>query len=285
MTSGRTNGAAVDRTNGRGGCTRRLVLGASAALAAIVVVGLGDGAVAAWFQAIGGGAAVGFAVAVLIHARATDDDLRAVSKRFGRWTLAFILGLGAAGAVINLFVTRSAAENRRSDRARGAVDRFIKGQGFWAGQPAVLDTTVRSFGTALRHRRPPDHPRASQSVLSITQAVTRGPIEGKKPLAVQGIVCSRYALVPNALNQNFGFKYIYRLVSPAGRDEVHVVSGGDYTVIARGRTIRVTGRIAATGPRRDNGARNTVFLMGLTSARGMGAEPAPGADKFCGDTP
>lgn len=284
MTSGGPSAGDQNDRNGGGAHVRRLVLGASAALAAIVVVGLGDGAVAGWFRAIGGGAAVGFAVAVLLHTNAADDDLEAVAQRFRAATLVFILALGAAGAVINHVVTTSGAEDRRTRDARNAVGRFIDGQGFWAGRPSILESTVRSFGDALRDRRRPDQPRSSAEGLGITLAVTRGPRYGEKPVTVIGTVCSRYALVPNTLNRYLGFEYIYRLVSPAGRDEVHVVSAGDPTTMSRGRIVSVTGLIAATGPRRNNGARNTVFLMGLGGARGMGAESGGDPDAMCGDT-
>jgi hypothetical protein len=263
---------------------RKLVLTVSAALAAVLVIGLGDGAIAAWFRAVGGGAAVGFALSVLWHAKATDKNLGEVSERFGPIALIVICLLGAAGGIINDVAARHRTSQRLSHAARADVLDFISGQGFWAGQPVVRDSAVNEFGAALRHDGRPVPPTQPQRVLGVTYAVTRAPSENEGPLTVEGVVCSRYALVPNALTRSFGFTYVYRLVSPGGRDEIHVVSGGGYTTIARGLMVRVTGLLAATGPRRDNESRNTAFLLGLTSGKPLRPRSSPKTDQLCADT-
>lgn len=260
---------------------RKLLLGASAALAAIVVIGLGDGDVAEWFRAIGGGAAVGYAMSVLRHAAPGDNTVGDVARHFGGGTLIFICAFAVGGATVNLF-----ARDQRLDReAREEVVDFIVGQGFWAGEPSVRDSTVREFGQALRENSPPTVGTESPRQIGVTEAITRAAAENENRLAVEGIVCSRYALVTNDVTESLHYDYTYRLISPGGRDELHVVSAGDYGTIARGATVRVTGVLAATGPRRNSPARNTAFLLGLTDGEAQSAASSPRTDQLCSDTP
>jgi hypothetical protein len=241
----------------------RLFSTSTALLAAVVLIGLGNGAVAGWFRAIGGGAAVGFAIAVFIETKSGETStVREISHRFG-WGSVVLIGVFAvAGGTINFAVRRHEADKVRTKRARDDVSRYVTEQGFWAGRPVILDTAVKEFGKALLNGRPPKM-HAGGRVLDINAAAIKGPASGDHPLTIKGLVCSRYYLAPSRLNRSFGFRFVYRLVSRDGRNEAYVVSAGADDV-TRGRSVQVTGLVAAAGPRRDNSARSTVFLMGLS---------------------
>jgi hypothetical protein len=263
----------------------KLLATTSAVLAAVVLIGLGQGEVGRWFRAVGGGAAVGFAIAVFAETKPSDNgDLRAISRRFGGGAVAIIVVFAVIGAAVNLVLKEiedhraSDAEKRRNlARAQAEVSQFVTGQGFWAGQPVVLDAAVKMFGTALdKHKVSPTTMLAPQpgKPADVHHAVVFGPglplTSGRLPQQkARGIVCARYLLVQNDLTRTFKFQVYYRLVSRHGNDEAHVVAraptdGGE---VGRGSEIVVTGVLVASGPRRDNAARNTIFLFSLSSAQ------------------
>lgn len=247
--------------------TRPLVAASAALLAAVVLIGLGQGAVASWFRAIGGGAALGFAVAVALKSRGHEgeepESLRKIAEGFGWVALAFIAACGVAGGVLN-HISR---EDAKDARAEVDVASYIQGQVFWAGRPLVVDVAVKRFGRVMRDKAVTKLERSKH--MGVSDAVTEGPAQGEVPLTVKGLVCSRYKLVPTKVSRKLGYTFVYRMVSPGGNNEVHVISTGTRAEIARGNWIEVTGLVAAAGPRRDHGARNTVFLMGVGPGRNV----------------
>ena len=184
--------------------TRRLVAASAAALAGIVLIGLGQGAIASWFRAIGGGAAIGFAIAVFIESapkRArTPESLRKIAERFGRLSIAVIVVCAVAGGVVNAVARKQAADEADAtarDRAAVArahadvVDRPCRrGSG-----PAVRGARLRgqALRSMLRGATPPtlDGPSHGREPRGDS-----GPASGEWPMNVTGLVCSSYALVP-----------------------------------------------------------------------------------------
>jgi hypothetical protein len=279
---------------------RKLLATTSALLAAVVLIGLGQGEVGRWFRVIGGGAAVGFAIAVFAETRPDDSgDLRPISRRFGWGAVATVVVCAGIAAAVNLVLQHSEARMARKERhdaekranvartdavkranlarAQADVSQFVTGQGFWAGQPVVLDAAVKMFGTALdRQRVRPTIMLAPQpgKPAGIHHAVAFGPgvplTRGRLPLQkVWGIVCARYLIVQNDLTRTFSFEVYYRLVSGHGNDEAHVVAPAPTSsgALGRGSEIVVTGVLVASGPRRDNAARNTILLLSLSPAQ------------------
>ena len=282
----------------------KLLATTSALLAAVVLIGLGQGEVGRWFRAVGGGAAVGFAIAVFAKTQRDESgDLREISRRFGWGAIATVVAFAAIGGTVNLVLQHREAKDRHDAqkranlaRARAAVSQFVTGQGFWAGQPVVLDSAVKMFGTALDRRQvdptivkapPPGKPADIHHAVIFGPGVplSSGRLPGQK---VWGIVCARYLLVQNDLTRTFSFEVYYRLVSRHGNDEAHVVApaptNGDE--LGRGSEIVVTGVLVASGPRRDNAARNTIFLLSLKPAQPRSKKTRSGrsvATKLTGD--
>jgi hypothetical protein len=264
----------------------RLVAAASVLLGATALVGLGSGTVGAFARAVAAGAAVGFGFAVLFGERAGDDqELAAVARGLGWGWYVAIAATAVIGGVGYGVWKHGRDDDAATDRARAKVSAYVLGQGFWAGRATPLDETIRTFGDALRRG---DSVRVSPTRKTLPLTVPGAVREGARTtglVVVTGIVCNRYALPAGEPAKTLGLRYIYRLISEEGRDEVHVLSSGGQGT--RGERIALPAYVAAAGPRRDSTARNTIMLLATAplGVRGPSGLRTKRLNALCADVP
>ena len=242
----------------------KLLATTSALLAAVVLIGLGQGEVGRWFRAVGGGAAVGFAIAVFAKTQRDESgDLREISRRFGWGAIATVVAFAAIGGTVNLVLQHREAKDRHDAqkranlaRARAAVSQFVTGQGFWAGQPVVLDSAVKMFGTALDRRQVDPDDREGAATRQASRYPPRGDIRPR---------CTAVEW-PTPGAEGLGHS-LRPLPARAERPHAHVLLRGLLPPRFKARQRRSPCRRTCTDKRRRTGAR--LRDRGHRRARGL----------------